>query len=165
MPESLVLMRHAKSSWRDESLGDRERPLNGRGRSTAPRVARALVERGWQPDRVASSPATRALQTWQYMESELSDPPSVEVHPALYPGGLDAVQEVLHELAGSGGTLLIIAHNPGMEYVLYALTGESMEMKTADAALLVREGDGAARGSVLPGGWRLDSFLRARELS
>jgi len=98
------------------------------------------------------------------MESELSDPPAVEVHPALYPGGLDAVQELLHELAGSGGTLLIIAHNPGIEHVLYALTGESMEMKTADAALLVREGETAASGSGLPGGWSLDRFLRAREL-
>jgi len=164
MPEALVLMRHAKSSWRDSSLSDRDRPLNGRGRRTAPRVARALAERGWQPFRVACSPATRARQTWQYMESELANPPPAEVHPELYPGGLDAVQAVLDELAGSGGTLLIIAHNPGMEYVVYALTGESMVMKTADAALLVRDPDGGAGGGAFPGGWRLDGFLSAREL-
>ena len=46
----LMVMRHAKSSWKQPGLSDHERPLNGRGRRDAPRVARVIAEAGWAPE-------------------------------------------------------------------------------------------------------------------
>ena len=50
MVRRLIVMRHAKSSWKDPNLDDHERPLNKRGRRDAPMVADAIFERGWIPD-------------------------------------------------------------------------------------------------------------------
>ena len=58
----LILMRHAKSSWKQPGLTDHDRPLNGRGRQDAPAMADALVARGWLPDAVVSSTAARTLR-------------------------------------------------------------------------------------------------------
>ena len=56
---TLLLMRHAKSSWDEPGLADLERPLAARGRLAAPLVARHLRERGLMPDLVLCSPAVR----------------------------------------------------------------------------------------------------------
>ncbi len=64
MTRRLIVMRHAKSSWKHAGLTDHQRPLNKRGRKDAPRVARALIERGWTPRRVLSSDAARTRETW-----------------------------------------------------------------------------------------------------
>jgi phosphohistidine phosphatase len=63
MPKILYLVRHAKSSWSDVSLHDRERPLNRRGRKSAPDMGRRLKEQGHRPDLIISSPARRAFST------------------------------------------------------------------------------------------------------
>ena len=104
----------------------------------------------------------RARQTWDFMQASLPEQSDLSVHSELYPGGFDAVRAVLHALAGSSRTLMIIAHNPGMEYALEGLCGESRVMKTADAALLVLETHSDSPD--LWGGWRLHDFLRARAL-
>jgi len=63
MLSHLLLMRHAKSSWSDGSLSDHERPLNKRGEKAAIAVGEALVARGYAPDIIWSSDATRTRQT------------------------------------------------------------------------------------------------------
>lgn len=59
----LVLCRHAKSSWKDDSLADIDRPLNRRGRKNAPEMGRRLVRKGVKPDLIICSPALRAYAT------------------------------------------------------------------------------------------------------
>ena len=59
----LTLIRHAKSSWKDESLLDLDRPLNKRGRRDAPMMGKRLAERESCADLMISSPAARALAT------------------------------------------------------------------------------------------------------
>ncbi|HVS20274.1 MAG TPA: histidine phosphatase family protein, partial [Pyrinomonadaceae bacterium] len=61
--KTLVLLRHAKSSWKDGSVKDFDRPLNQRGLKTAPLVGRLMRKRKLKPDLVLSSPAERARQT------------------------------------------------------------------------------------------------------
>jgi len=63
MLSHLLLMRHAKSSWSDGNLSDHERPLNKRGDKAAIAVGQALVARGYPPDIIWSSDATRTRQT------------------------------------------------------------------------------------------------------
>ncbi|MGA9237317.1 MAG: histidine phosphatase family protein, partial [Desulfobacterales bacterium] len=59
----IILIRHAKSSWKDPSLGDFDRPLNKRGKRNAPFMGQKLKERKIIPDLLLSSPAKRARKT------------------------------------------------------------------------------------------------------
>jgi phosphohistidine phosphatase len=43
--KALFLIRHAKSSWDDTSLPDKDRPLDDRGKRDAPRMGKRLAER------------------------------------------------------------------------------------------------------------------------
>ena len=61
--KTLLLIRHAKSSWDDPALPDKDRPLNDRGRRDAPKMGKRLAKRGVKPDLILSSPALRALRT------------------------------------------------------------------------------------------------------
>ncbi len=63
--KTLLLIRHAKSSWKNETLPDRERPLNTRGKNDAPLMGKILFEKNIIPDLVLSSSAKRAKKTAQ----------------------------------------------------------------------------------------------------
>lgn len=98
----LIIMRHAKSSWRDPLLDDHDRPLNKRGRRDAPRVAAELQRRGWAPKAVIMSDSVRTTETWARMAAALAQPPGADAvlsDPHLYHGhahsGAGAVQQAL----------------------------------------------------------------------
>ena len=61
--KTLLILRHAKSSWRDTSLDDHDRPLNERGRRDAPRRGQLLLEESLLPDLILCSTAARARRT------------------------------------------------------------------------------------------------------
>ena len=63
--KTLLLLRHAKSSWKDTNVKDFDRPLNQRGLKAAPAVGRLMRKRKLEPKLVLSSPAERARQTTQ----------------------------------------------------------------------------------------------------
>jgi hypothetical protein len=58
--KTLFLIRHAKSSWDDTALPDKDRPLGDRGRRDAPKMGKRLAKRDVKPDLILSSPARRA---------------------------------------------------------------------------------------------------------
>ena len=58
----LLLLRHAKSSWKDEDISDHERPLNKRGKKDAPKMGKLLKNLNLTPDKIISSSAKRAAQ-------------------------------------------------------------------------------------------------------
>ena len=72
--KTLILIRHAKSSWNNPGVPDRLRPLNKRGKRDAPVMGERLAERGIEVDRVISSPATRALATAEAITGEIGFP-------------------------------------------------------------------------------------------
>lgn len=89
-----------------------------------------------------------------------------EFTPALYLAGYsDLVDEVSATVDDSVNTLLALGHNPGWESVVYTLTGESVTMKTANAALLECEGDTWSAAIRSRGQWRQRDFIVSRELS
>ena len=61
--KTLIIVRHAKSSWDDPDISDFNRPLNERGKKDAPRMAKRLKEKDLAFNTVVSSPAVRALTT------------------------------------------------------------------------------------------------------
>ena len=60
--KSLLLIRHAKSSW-DLDVDDFDRPLNHRGQNDAPKMAQRLKKKEIKIDCFISSPAKRAITT------------------------------------------------------------------------------------------------------
>ena len=63
MSKTLLIMRHAKSSWSDDQVSDHERPLTARGKREAELMGRELVRRGLAPDLILTSTAKRARST------------------------------------------------------------------------------------------------------
>ena len=61
--KTLLMLRHAKSSWKDGSLSDHDRPLNERGKRDAPRMGQILKEQALVPELIISSTAKRARKT------------------------------------------------------------------------------------------------------
>ena len=69
--KTLFLIRHAKSSWDDPALSDKDRPLGDRGRRDAPRMGKRLAKRNVRPDLILSSSARRALTTAEIIAKKL----------------------------------------------------------------------------------------------
>src|SRR5437764_13379774 len=87
--KTLFLIRHAKSSWDDPALSDKDRPLSDRGRRDAPKMGKRLAKRDVKPDLILSSPARRALTTAEVIAKELDDKlKDIGVHDLLYAGAL-----------------------------------------------------------------------------
>ncbi len=162
MPCRLVLMRHAKSDWSSGAHDDHGRPLNARGRRSAPLVARRLADLGWIPEAVVSSDSTRTRETWALMEDPLGGSPAVRFTSSLYHAGPEQLSVALSALSEDVGTALALGHNPGWSAAVFWLSGEHLELKTADAALL--EHDSGWREAASARDWRLTQVIRARDL-
>lgn len=135
MSRRLIIMRHAKSSWKTGDQ-DHERPLNGRGKKDAPVIAGALVARDWVPDLVLSSDSERTRQTWAHMAPVFGQDIVVEFRPDFYLAGLRSLTAGIEGVSEQVSTLLVLGHNPGWEEAVYALSGQPIEMTTANAVLL-----------------------------
>jgi phosphohistidine phosphatase len=111
----LTLVRHAKSDWSLPGQDDWDRPLNKRGLRDAPEMARRLRERKLRPDLMLSSPAVRALTTATIMARELKfDPARVAQDERLYLASAQVLLDVVRELGGDAGHLMVFGHNPGL---------------------------------------------------
>lgn len=113
--KTLTLFRHAKSSWSDPSLPDRERPLSGRGERDVPAMAARMAARGEHPDLILTSHATRALATAQVVAATLGlDASRIAVERRLYLASPDTVLEVLAEQDDRSAHVVVVGHNPGL---------------------------------------------------
>lgn len=108
----LILTRHAKSSWDDPTVQDRDRPLNARGRGAAQDLGAWLASRGHLPDEVLCSDALRTRQTWDGIAPALPAAPQVTLKPALYHAGPDVMLAVLRH--ATGRCVMMLGHNPGI---------------------------------------------------
>jgi phosphohistidine phosphatase len=69
---SLLIVRHAKSSWDDLSQKDFDRPLNARGKKDAPAMAKRIrEEKNVELDAIVSSPAKEPLQPLNFLRKNL----------------------------------------------------------------------------------------------
>lgn len=118
----LLLIRHAKSSWKFPELDDHERPLNKRGQRDILTMARHLADKFEPIDVIYSSTATRALDYAQM----ISDFTNVNLIPDLsfYTFSQDDLLEILRNLPDDAHTVAVVAHNPAIGQIVNALTGE-----------------------------------------
>jgi phosphohistidine phosphatase len=132
--KTLLLLRHAKSSWNDESLDDYERPLSDRGNRDAPRVGQLLSERDLRPDVVISSSARRARKTAQKAIRASGLDVEIQLADELYLANPAAYVEQLKQLPDHPACVMMVGHNPGMEELLLGLTGRHEHFPTAALA-------------------------------
>ena len=130
-PGSLILMRHAKSDWSDGSLTDHDRPLNRRGKRDAPRMAKWLAAMHCIPELLLCSSSTRTKETASLMMDAWDTTPEIEFSRDLYHASPDAILDAVKSMAKDQTKLMVLAHNPGMAYLVSTLAGESMDMPTA----------------------------------
>ena len=130
--KTLLILRHAKSSWGDASLDDRERPLNARGRRDAPHIGDLLRDERLVPDVIITSDAVRAHTTALAVAEAASYTGEIVIDPLLYHAGAEDILSVLTTAAdANAGTVMIVGHNPGLEEFIEQLTGERHELPTA----------------------------------
>ena len=120
---TLSLLRHAKSSWKNPALPDRERPLNARGMSDAPAMGRAMSERGIEPELVLCSSAQRTVDTLALVLPELKIEPEVVYDDALYQASPDDMLGMLRGLQPGARNVLIVGHNPEIQALALGLVG------------------------------------------
>ncbi|WP_420405062.1 SixA phosphatase family protein [Nisaea sp.] len=121
MTKSLILLRHAKSSWDQPSLDDFDRPLNQRGERAALLIGHFLRQESVAPDIVLCSAARRTRQTWEIIRPFLQPDTECLKSEAIYEADLDRLLEVLSDLDNALGSVLMIGHNPGLERLASAL--------------------------------------------
>ncbi len=111
----LILVRHAKSSWKDPGLVDRDRPLNGRGRRDAPEMGRRLAARDVAPDVLVTSPARRARKTARKIADALGYPrDGILEEETVYEASLPDLLAVVRGLDPDWDEVLLVGHNPGL---------------------------------------------------
>ncbi len=138
MSKTLYLVRHAKSSWSDPSLSDRDRPLNKRGRRTAPDMGSRLALKGHQPDLIISSPAKRALMTAGIIAKELDyDKSEILTDESMYFSGDRGMLKMLEGVDDRYQRVMIVGHNPAMTSLMNSLVETSVyNMPTCAIAVI-----------------------------
>ena len=136
--KTLLILRHAKSSWSDPKVADRERTLNPRGRRDAPRLGELIKQLGLDPDVIISSDALRAQLTAETAAAAMSFAGEVQLERALYLADPDEIIAVLRAVEPpSAAKVMVVGHNPGLEQLIERLTDEPHELPTAALAQIV----------------------------
>ena len=135
MNRTLILIRHAKSSWKDTDLSDKERPLAGRGKRDAPMMGKRLAERQVKPDLILSSPAQRALATAKIIVNELGyNAKDIVVDERLYATDADALLAVIGEITDTLKCVMLFGHNPELSELAHQFSREIELLPTCAVA-------------------------------
>ena len=111
--KKLYLVRHAKSSWKEEGVHDMDRPLKGRGVRDAYNTSQWLREQGDRPEFIISSPATRALHTAlifsRNLEYSFSD---ILIDQQIYHASTKDLLQLVRNLSDDYSSVMLCGHNP-----------------------------------------------------
>jgi phosphohistidine phosphatase len=111
----LILLRHAKSSWKDLSLSDHDRPLNKRGKIAAPLIGKRLANKTIQPDLIISSTAKRAIITAKKVAEEISYRKShIQQTRRLFHATANEILKFASQCDDDTSHLMLVAHNPSL---------------------------------------------------
>ncbi|MDZ4306587.1 SixA phosphatase family protein [Allopontixanthobacter sp.] len=128
--KTLGLLRHAKSDWDDLAKRDFDRGLNDRGRRGATLIGTHIARYGTAFDLLLASPAERVRQTLSAALPQMEP----QFDERLYLAGLDTLIEVIREKGDGANAMLVAAHNPGLQELLFALVSPSAEDELFDDA-------------------------------
>jgi phosphohistidine phosphatase len=163
MSKTLLIMRHAKSSWSDGKASDHERGLTSRGKREAELMGRELVRRDLAPDLILTSTAKRARSTAKRVATQPGIGATRADDDRLYES---SPRQCLRVLAakGSGDTVLLIGHNPTFEELVHSLTSRYVALPTATVAVIrLPISDWAQAGEDMRG--RLEALIAPRDIA
>ncbi len=132
--KTLLVMRHAKSSWHNANLDDHDRPLNHRGKQDAPRMGHWLREQQLVPERIVTSTAKRARSTAKAVAKTCGFAGEVLRDSTLYLAEPDAYLPVFRNSPENCECVMVVGHNPGVEGLVECLTENYTRMPTAAIA-------------------------------
>jgi phosphohistidine phosphatase len=169
---TLLLLRHAKSSWDDPALEDFERPLAPRGEAAAPRMGAYVAKHRLVPDLVLCSPAVRARQTLDLVLAELPrGGPTVAYEEGFYLAAPSVLLARLRKIDGKVARAMVVGHDPGMQGLAVELAGtgeredlEALAAKFPTAGLAVITFKGQDWSKIGPGRGHLARFVTPRSL-
>ncbi len=165
MPNTLYLLRHAKSSWADATLDDHDRPLQARGRRRAGELRVWMEDRDIGCDLVLCSTALRARQTLDVVLPALGGP-DVRHVPRIYGAGADGIIEMLKDADEGIERIMVVGHDPVLRQTAIALAmtanGDAMDRlkrKYPTAALAALTFGSAGWRALAPGVAHLELFF------
>jgi phosphohistidine phosphatase len=132
--KTLFLFRHAKSSWDKADLADFERSLNSKGLDEATFMGTLIYENQIQPDLILSSPAKRAKQTAILIKETAQMDKKIQYDEKIYEASPLALMQIISEVEDKNEAVMLVGHNPGLEGLIKALTGEALDFPTAGFA-------------------------------
>jgi len=130
----IVMIRHGKSDW-SSGTEDYDRPLNQRGETDAPRVARELMKRGIVPDKIITSSALRAQTTAELMAREFRCR-EIDSTQDLYLADPEVILDTVLSDMDDKLTILLCGHNPGISQAAGQMLGEEIQMPTCAAVMI-----------------------------
>jgi len=168
---TLVLLRHAKSSWTDPTLTDHERPLATRGLADAPLMGKAMAEHGIEPNLVLCSTARRTRDTLDLVLPKLRVQPKIAYEEALYHASSEEMLDLVHAIQPDNPQVMLVGHNPELQSFALDLVGsgpkrfrDRLRIKYPTAALTVINFADGSWNSVGFDSGALNLFLTPKEL-
>jgi len=168
---TLSLLRHAKSSWSNPTIPDRDRPLATRGVTDAPLMGKAMAERGIDPELVLCSSARRTRDTLALVLPQLKVEPRVVYEDALYHASPETMLEMLRAIQPGSSRVMLVGHNPELQSFAGDLAGsgpthlrDRLRSKYPTAGLAVMTFAAGLWASVTVNSGELKLFLTPKEL-
>jgi phosphohistidine phosphatase len=168
---TIYLLRHAKSSWRDETLADVDRPLSKRGRQAAKAMRDHLAEQRILPAQILCSPARRTRDTLTLVQEAFPAAVPVRFERGIYLADPQTLLRRLRRLSESLTSVMVVGHNPGLELLALMLSQgrdndhrRDLAVKFPTCALAVLGSDADQWTEVRPGACDLTDFVIARDL-
>lgn len=126
--KTLIIVRHAKSSWKFDDLDDLFRPLKGKGYNDCVAMGERLRARKVHADRIITSPAVRAYSTALILSQPLRyDPAGIIIEPDLYETSTGEILDVIAKTPQEVQTLMLVGHDPSFTDLFRAVTGQPLE--------------------------------------
>jgi phosphohistidine phosphatase len=132
--KTILLMRHAKSSWDGKEADDRDRPISKRGKKNAENIGELLKDEKLKPQLILASTALRARQTADVVMAELKYHGDICYLNKLYLGEVEPYVHQIQRLEDDVQTVMIIGHNPGLDSLMQMVTGKIESLPTSAVA-------------------------------
>jgi phosphohistidine phosphatase len=126
----LLILRHAKSSWKNRKLNDHDRPLNKRGKKESVKIGDYLKNVDLMPDTIITSSALRAIETTTLLCRQSGYNGIVEVNFSFHEGNTASYLQAISTSNEDKSRLLIVGHNPTLEQLINILTNKSVRLPT-----------------------------------
>ena len=134
--KTLILMRHAKSSWKDHTLNDFDRPLKKRGKKDAQAMGKILCEKELLPQKIVSSSAKRARRTAEILVEEVKTAIPIDLVDQLYMAEVTTIFDLIKKLPDELERVMLVGHNPGLESTVQLLSNEIESVPTGGVAVI-----------------------------